>query len=845
MKNLILPLLLLAAAAPTAQAQDDGFDLASQRKESQTVNMVPGHKIDHKGIVVNPTPHEISVDRLQQLDLRRGVILRDVHDRFASDVDFLTTTNANAVRLTIDFGQRRAQKAGVKQTSGAYLLTIGKKGISIVGYDERGAYYGLQTLRQLIDTQQQRVCYATVNDWPDLPSRGVVEGFYGNPWSHQVRLSLIDYWGRNKLNTYVYGPKDDPYHSCPNWRLPYPDAEAKQIRELVEACQRARVDFVWAIHPGQDIKWNEADYKNLVHKFDLMYDLGVRHFAIHFDDINGEGTNPQRQVELLNRLTREWVKAKGDVAPLTVCPTDYSKLWAQPGPTGPLAIYGNQLEKDIRVFWTGDVVCSDLTRETLDWVDSRIKRPAYYWWNFPVTDYARHIVMQGPSYGLEPGLTSNELCGLLSNPMEHGEASKLSLYGVADYCWNTAAYNPIDNWERALTDLTPEAATAYRTFAIHSCDTETGYRRAESWETNTFRPDDNFTPEQYNALRTEFQHIVNVPADMNRTCRNQLLLKELNPWLTEFGHLGERCLRALDLIRLYKDRQYDAFWAGYVDNLMSPEAQAAYNAHKSGTMVLQPFYENAMNDMAVGFFEQTQGFKPDFYKTIGSYATLTTTQGRLMLDGDTTTYYHSGESQATGQWVGLDLITPHDVTSVKVLQGRNSTDDVDYYDNVVLEASADGRTWTPLTGELQKTYIISWEGPAVKARYVRIRKVESEKKSWIAVREFLVNPVTPATCPLKVETADVEGAMLAFDRNPITAHSLDGQLAFELTKGTSRVDLMLRLTGNEATAQQLDAKGNVVATTQLTRPYTQLSIEPTATKVVLSGKLDIHEVVAH
>ena len=81
------------------------------------------------------------------------------------------------------------------------------------------------------------------------------------PWFHQARLSLIDYYGKNKMNTYLYGPKDNPYHSCPNWRLPYPEKEAKNISELVQACRRNRVDFVWAIHPGQDIKWNEEDYQ--------------------------------------------------------------------------------------------------------------------------------------------------------------------------------------------------------------------------------------------------------------------------------------------------------------------------------------------------------------------------------------------------------------------------------------------------------------------------------------------------------------------------------------------------------------------------------------------------------
>lgn len=91
--------------------------------------------------------------------------------------------------------------------------------------------------------------------------------------------------------------------------------------------------------------------------------LGVRDFAIFFDDISGEGTNPVKQTELLNRLTDEFVKVKGDVSPLTVCPTDYSKLWANPTPQGSLAIYGNTLNPDIKIFWTGDVVCSDLTRK--------------------------------------------------------------------------------------------------------------------------------------------------------------------------------------------------------------------------------------------------------------------------------------------------------------------------------------------------------------------------------------------------------------------------------------------------------------------------------------------------
>ena len=340
-KKLIITWMACASVCMNLSAQDADFDLSSQRSEAQDVLAVPGKKLDHQGIIINPTPHRLNWDKSNLLDISGGISLKDKQKKFAEDFPFVAF-NKKGVKLTIDFGPKVASKNNVKAVSGAYALSIGKKGISIVGYDERGAFYGIQTLRQILESpgiQEGKIPYAEINDYPDLKFRGVVEGFYGTPWSHEVRVSLIDFYGKFKMNTYLYGPKDDPYHSCPNWRLPYPEKEAENIRDLVKACERNRVDFVWAIHPGQDIKWNEEDYQNLVNKFNWMYDLGVRSFAVFFDDISGEGTNPVKQTELLNRLTEDFVKAKGDISSLTVCPTDYSKLWANPTPQGSLAIY--------------------------------------------------------------------------------------------------------------------------------------------------------------------------------------------------------------------------------------------------------------------------------------------------------------------------------------------------------------------------------------------------------------------------------------------------------------------------------------------------------------------------
>ena len=800
--------------------------------------------------IINPVPHKVEMSAEEMvLDVSGGVRLVDKSGRFAGAVDFLLSGDKKAAVLTVEFGQKKAAKAGVREISGAYRLTIDGKGISILGYDERGAFYGLQTLRQIVAQAENGLLPCVrVNDWPDLPSRGVVEGFYGAPWSHQARLSLIDFYGRYKMNTYIYGPKDDPYHSSPDWRKPYPEDEAADIKELVEACRANYVDFVWAIHPGQDIKWNEEDYAALVAKFEDMYALGVRAFAIFFDDISGDGANPYRQVELLNRLGEEFVKVKGDVAPLIICPTDYNRSWANPTERGSLAVYGRELDPSVRVFWTGDYVCSDLTPATLEWVGSRIQRPALYWWNFPVTDYCRHIVMQGPVYGLDQTLTAENLCGFVSNPMEHAEASKLALYGVADYTWNIEDYDPLANWERGLGVLAGEdAGEAYRTFAIHSCDTESGYRRDESWETEVFDFDD-YTQQQYDALLEEFRRVEAAPEEMAENCSNEALMRELSPWLEEFGKLGARGVRTLELIKVFESGDDAAFWSAYTANLMSPEEKAAYEAHKSGSLKLNPFCERAMDGMAAAFYRRVAGRSPYSYTAMGSFANSGTVSGKLMFDDDSTTFYTSAYAQQTGDWIGVDLGLVRGLREIDILQGRNSVDDVDYFDRTVLEASKDGQIWFPVIADtLERQYVIKWQGRGIDARYVRLRKIESDKTNWAAVRTFSVNPVRPDSLGFDLQAPDRDKAVYAFDNNPYTYYALDGAMSFGIVRDDSTqvsVDKVLLLRPrSEVTVTQYSADGATVGHLSTEDPYCCVRLSQDAVRVRIEGDTDIFEIL--
>ena len=58
--------------------------------------------------------------------------------------------------------------------------------------------------------------------------RGVIEGFYGPPWTHEERLDLIRFCANEGLDTWVHAPKDDPFHR-ERWREPYPETELTQL----------------------------------------------------------------------------------------------------------------------------------------------------------------------------------------------------------------------------------------------------------------------------------------------------------------------------------------------------------------------------------------------------------------------------------------------------------------------------------------------------------------------------------------------------------------------------------------------------------------------------------------
>ena len=90
--------------------------------------------------------------------------------------------------------------------------------------DSRGFRHARATLAELADAHRGEVPGVRIEDAPVLRHRGIIEGFYGEPWSHEERLAALRLAGRVKLNSYVYAPKDDPWHR-ERWRELYPEPD--------------------------------------------------------------------------------------------------------------------------------------------------------------------------------------------------------------------------------------------------------------------------------------------------------------------------------------------------------------------------------------------------------------------------------------------------------------------------------------------------------------------------------------------------------------------------------------------------------------------------------------------
>ena len=676
---------------------------------------------------------------------------------------------------------------------GGYAIEITPGKLTIYANDEDGRYYARQTLIQMLYnvpdatlahndvfadkslrevTRLGELPMGMLVDWPDLPARGVVEGYYGAPWSFEARCSIFRFMGRNKMNTYIYAPKDDPFHHGQGCYKPYPEAKAAELKDLIKYARQNHVRFVWAIHPANTVRWNQNDGKDqldaLCVKLQQMYDLGVRDFGVLVDDSSGEIGKAERQVQLTNYILENFIRKHPDVnQTLIMCPTGYNRSWTNEKFLNTL---GSGLDKSIPVMWTGDTVVHDITYSGQQWVNKQVQRPTFIWWNWPCNDFKRSRLSMGRTYGLDthPDM-KNQMSGFVANPMEHAEASKVGLFGVANYTWNIDDFESTTTWEEGMRRLYPRHREAMRVFCMHNSyllPNGHGYFREESVEIAETAK--HFIAEleagridrrDRQILQLEFDRMISAARELKHTSNPVAgLCTEIRPWLDQFELVGVAGASVMTTFAA-KDKYAFHYFFDTVKALYdmrsttrgewSPNGVRQIDDVEVAMYALTPVLNAAFSYLNTRVYAELSGQKrsvPKFTASTGN----TNAETIKIMDGKPSTFWSNDARQQAGQWYCLDHGSPISINNICLVMGGSRQKD--YTECVQFEVSDDGTNWQPV-GSPQRgnMAIVNIADQPVRARYVRFRII-TPRPNWLSICEFAVNRTLPPYVDTNVTT---------------------------------------------------------------------------------------------
>ncbi|XP_059615750.1 protein O-GlcNAcase-like [Phlebotomus argentipes] len=280
---------------------------------------------------------------------------------------------------------------------------------------------------------------------------GVVEGFYGRPWTTEQRKDLfakLKKWG---MNSYVYAPKDDYKHRA-YWRELYTVEEADHLSSLIAAAKEHEINFYYALSPGLDMTYSNAkETATLKRKLEQVSQFGCEAFALLFDDIEPEMTKADKEV--FQSFAHAQVSVTNEIfnhlncPRFLFCPTQYCSSRAVPSVTRSeyLNTVGGKLAQDIEILWTGPrVVSKFLTVEGIQEITEVLRRPPVIWDNLHANDYCSKRLFLGPYSGRSPKLIPL-LKGVLTNPN-------------CEYHANAVAIHTLAHWSKCTTEASIDNA---------------------------------------------------------------------------------------------------------------------------------------------------------------------------------------------------------------------------------------------------------------------------------------------------------------------------------------------------------------------------------------------------
>lgn len=293
-------------------------------------------------------------------------------------------------------------------------------------------------------------------------SLGLVEGFFGTPWSWADRADYAGFLKAHGYRFYLYAPKADA-HLRQRWREDWPPEIWAELARLRGVYREAGVMFGLGLTPYRlQTEYEERSAREIEDKVKRLDELEPDLLAILFDDVPGVcGDLARIQSEIAGRAF-----AASSAWGFFFCPTYYAddpvfERALGPRPQRYLEELGERLGRSVQIFWTGPAVCSaEYTEPHLAEVTLKLGRKPFLWDNYPVNDGPRmckHLHLRAVT-GRRPHL-NRTAAGLAANPMNEAQLSKIPLATLPE-ALNSGCYDPDAAFRRAAAAVCGEELAA-------------------------------------------------------------------------------------------------------------------------------------------------------------------------------------------------------------------------------------------------------------------------------------------------------------------------------------------------------------------------------------------------
>lgn len=224
------------------------------------------------------------------------------------------------------------------------------------------------------------------------PELGLIEGFYGRPWTIDDRKQTISALVGDGYRFYLYAPKADRFLG-ELWRQPHPQLMAEELVRFSNHCRFIGVRFGMGLSPRQlSLNFDKQGQQALKQKIRWLDDLGVQDLAMLFDDQMVESPGSLSEIIRNQLAIASFAAEHSSASRLLFCPGYYSddplldKIFG-PRPQHYLEQLGKELDPSIEVFWSGPEVCSkSIPKGHLQRVAEQLQRKPLLWDNYPVND---------------------------------------------------------------------------------------------------------------------------------------------------------------------------------------------------------------------------------------------------------------------------------------------------------------------------------------------------------------------------------------------------------------------------------------------------------------------------